>query len=246
MVGAVNVGTIARWFTDGSHWQGSDGIPHRLAEHLTICGLSLAVAVGVALPVGIVLGHLRKGGLLAENIANLGRAVPSLAILIIAVPFVGIGARPAELALIALALPPLLTNTYVGMAGVDEDVREAARGLGMTGWQMVIGAEVPLALPLILAGLRTAAFQVVATATLAAVVASGGLGRYIVDGLAVRDNVQVVCGSLLVVALAVVVEVLIAGIQRLVVAAPLRNPKSYTTNEQLEESVHETVLDPAA
>jgi len=246
MAAAVDIATIARWFTDGSHWQGSDGIPHRLAEHLTICGLSLAVAVGVALPVGIILGHLRKGGVLAENIANLGRAVPSLAILIIAVPFVGIGARPAELALIALAVPPLLTNTYVGMAGVDEDVRDAARGLGMTGWQMVVRAEVPLALPLILAGLRTAAFQVVATATLAAVVASGGLGRYIVDGLAVRDNVEVVCGSLLVVALAVTVEVLIAGIQRLAVAAPLRNPKSYTTDEQLEESVHETVLDPAA
>jgi osmoprotectant transport system permease protein len=242
----VDVGSIRAWFTDAAHWHGTDGIPHRLAEHLSICGLALAVAVVLAIPTGIVLGHLRKGGVIAQNIANIGRAVPSLAILIIAVPFVGIGSKPAELALIALAIPPLLANTFVGMAGVDDDVRDAARGMGMTGWQAVRHAELPLALPLILAGLRTATFQVVATATLAAVVASGGLGRYIVDGLAVRDNVEVVCGSLLVVALAITVEAAIAGIQRLVVAAPLRDPNSYTSDEQLEESIHEIALDPAA
>jgi osmoprotectant transport system permease protein len=196
-------------------------------------------------PVGIVLGHLRRGGLVAQNIANLGRAVPSLAILIIAVPIVGIGSKPAEVAMIALAVPPLLTNTYVGMIGVDPDVRDAARGLGMSAWQAVWRAELPLALPLVLAGLRTAAFQVIATTTLAAEVASGGLGQFITQGLAVRDNVQVVCGSLLVVGLAVVVEVLIAGMQRVLVPSPLRTRTRYSTDEQLEEATDAIVLEPA-
>jgi len=230
----VTPSSIYDWFTSSANWRGRDGIPHRLAEHLSICGVSLLVALIVALPIGIALGHLRRGGIFAQNVANLGRAIPSLAILIIAVPFVGIGARPAELALTVLAIPPLLTNTYVGMIGIDADVRDAARGLGMTGWQTVRRAELPLAAPLILTGLRTAAFQVVATATLAALVASGGLGRFIIDGLAVRDNVEVVCGSLLVVALAVSVEVLIAGLQRVLVAAPLRHPNR-STIDQLEE-----------
>jgi len=242
----VTVAAIAKWFTDSANWHGADGIPHRLAEHLSICGLSLLVALVVSLPIGITLGHLRKGGTFAQNIANLGRAVPSLAILIVAVPIVGIGARPAELALIALSIPPLLTNTYVGMATIDEDVRDAARGLGMTGWQAAWRAELPLALPLILAGVRTAAFQVVATATLAAVVAYGGLGRYIVDGLAVRDNVEVVCGSILVVGLALAAEVAIAGLQRLVVAPSLRGTTRSTTVNQPEELTDATVLDHAA
>jgi len=242
----VTVAAIAKWFTDAANWHGANGIPHRLAEHLSICGLSLLVAMAVSLPIGITLGHLRKGGTIAQNIANLGRAVPSLAILIVAVPIVGIGARPAELALVALSIPPLLTNTYVGMAGVDADVRDAARGLGMTGWQAAWRAELPLALPLILAGVRTAAFQVVATATLAAVVAYGGLGRYIVDGLAIRDNVEVVCGSILVVGLAVAVEVLIAGLQRLIVAPPLRDPNRSSTANQPEELTDAPVLEPAA
>jgi osmoprotectant transport system permease protein len=239
-VAGVSPGSIASWLTDAAHWSGSDGIPHRMAEHISICAFSLGLAIVVAVPIGTVLGHLRKGGTVAENIANIGRAVPSLAILIIAVPFVGIGARPAELALIALALPPILTNTYVGMARVDDDVREAARGLGMSGWQAIRRAELPLALPLVLAGIRTAAFQVVATATLAALVASGGLGRYIVDGLAVRDNVEVVSGSLLVIALAVTVEALIAGIERLLVPRPLRDPNRDNPPDELEEPLATT------
>lgn len=237
---------ISAWFRDPVHWHGAGGIPHRLSEHLVLCAISLAVAVVIALPTGIILGHAHRGGTLAQNIANIGRAVPSLAILIIAVPIVGIGARPAELALILLAIPPLLTNTYVGMVGVDADVRDAARGVGMTARQTIRIVEIPLALPLILAGVRTAAFQVVATATLAAVVASGGLGRYIVDGLAVRDDTQVVCGSLLVLGLALSVEFIVAGLQRTLVPAPLRVSKRATTDEKLEESIHAIRLDPAA
>jgi osmoprotectant transport system permease protein len=241
VIAAVTPAQIWDWFTSDANWHGDNGIPHRMSQHVSICAVSLGIAFIVALPIGIVLGHLRRGGVFAQNIANLGRAVPSLAILIIAVPFLGIGSKPAELALIALAIPPLLTNTYVGMIGVDEEVRDAARGMGMSGWQMVTRAELPLALPLMLAGVRTASFQVIATATLAAVVASGGLGQYITQGLAVRDDVQVVCGSILVVGLAVAVEALIAALQRMIIPAPLRH-----TNHQLEESIDATVLDPAA
>lgn len=253
---ALSARSLLDWFNDRHHWRGANGIPHRLFQHLSICGIALLVAVVVAVPIGVVLGHLRRGGLVAQNVANLGRAIPSLAILIIAVPFLGIGSRPAELALIALAIPPLLTNTYVGMAGVDDDVRDATRGLGMTGWQAVRRAELPLALPLVLAGLRTASFQVVATATLAAVVASGGLGQFITEGIELRDNAELVGGSLLVVALAIAVEGLIALLARLVVPAPLRDANHtaarrsttnrFTTDEQLEESFNATALDPAA
>ena len=246
MIASTSFSAIDRWFRDSAHWHGTDGIPHRLVEHLWLCGLSLAVAIVLAVPVAIVLGHIRRGGTLAQNVANIGRAVPSLAILIIAVPIVGIGSRPAELALIALAIPPLLTNTYVGMTGVDEDVRDAARGVGMTAWQTTTRVELPLALPLILAGLRTAAFQVVASATLAAVVASGGLGRYIVDGLAIRDDTEVVCGSLLVLALALAVEIAIAGLQRALVPAPLRDSNRSKSDTQLEESLDAIHLEPAA
>ena len=243
---SVTLRAVFDWFDDRHHWTGSNGIPTRLGQHLSICAVSMFIACAVALPIGVALGHWRRGGLIAQNIANLGRAIPSLAILIIAVPIVGIGPRPAEVAMVALAIPPLLTNAYVGMLGVDEEIRDAARGLGMSGWQAVWRAELPNALPLILAGVRTASFQVIATATLAAEVASGGLGQYITQGLAVRDDVQVVCGSLLVVGLAVSVEIVIAGLQRLAVPAPLRNPTRYTTDEQLEESPDGNVLDLAA
>jgi osmoprotectant transport system permease protein len=240
VIAAVTVNSIYTWFTDSAHWRGPNGITHRLVEHVTISSVSLGIAMAIALPVGITLGHFRRGGLLAQNVANIGRAIPSLAILIVAVPIVGIGARPAELALIALAVPPILTNAYVGMANVDADVRDAARGVGMTAWQSITRAEVPLALPLILAGVRTAAFQVIATATLAAIVASGGLGQFITEGIEVRDNVELVCGSLLVVALAISVEVVIAGLQRLVVPPPLRN-NARSTNQR-EELTNATAL----
>jgi len=246
IVAGVSLSSIVSWFGDAQHWRGSDGIPHRLAQHLSICAVSLLIALAVALPIGIVLGHLRRGGLIAQNLANMGRAVPSLAILIIAVPFLGIGARPAELALVALAIPPLLTNTYVGMAEVDDDVREAARGMGMTAPQMIVRAELPLALPFIMAGLRTATFNVIATATLAAEIASGGLGQFISTGLEVNDSVEIVCGAMLVVALALIAEGALATLQRVTAPAPLRHHRrSRTTPDQLEEIPDATVYNPA-
>ncbi len=238
----VSVSSVAKWFTDASHWHGTDGIPHRLAQHVTICAISMVIALAIALPPGIILGHIRKAGVIAQNLANLGRAVPSLAILIISVPFLGIGAHPAELALVALAVPPLLTNTYVGMATVDDDVRDAARGMGMTGAQMVWRAELPLALPLIMTGIRTATFNVIATATLAAEIASGGLGQFISTGLDVNDSVEIVCGAILVVALALTAEASLALLQHAFVAAPLRQDRSTrSTPEPLEDPSDATV-----
>lgn len=207
---------VIRWFGDGAHWQGQAGIPTRLAQHVVISAEAMLVAAVVGLPIALVLGHLGRGGFLAVNVSNIGRAVPSFAILVLAaqVPAIGVGNGAALVALIALALPPIVTNAYVGMTTVDPDVREAAVAMGMSGYQVLRRVELPLALPLILAGLRTSAVQVVATATLAAEVAAGGLGRYIVDGIAESDYTQVWAGAVLVGALALSVDGLFALGQR--------------------------------
>ncbi|MCA1683255.1 MAG: ABC transporter permease subunit [Actinobacteria bacterium] len=216
------LGDVARWLTASAQWHGTNGIPHRLYEHVTMSGAAIVTAAVIALPVGIVLGHLNRGGSLAVNVSNVGRAIPSFAILVLAAQVFGIGAVPAFCALVALAVPPMVTNAFVGMREVDADLRESARGMGMTGRQMLVRVELPVALPLVMAGIRTAAVQVVATATLAAVVAWGGLGRYIVDGLAQRDNVQVFGGALVVAVLSIATELALAGVQRLVVPVGLR------------------------
>jgi osmoprotectant transport system permease protein len=215
------LGDVVRWFTTGSHWQGTNGIPHRVEEHVVMSALVVVAALVFALPPSLALGHVRKFGALAVNLSNVGRAIPSFAVLVLSVQIVGIGAEPAFIALFVLAVPPLVTNAYVGIAGVDEEVRESARGMGMTGWQSLTRVELPVALPVILAGVRTAAVQVVATASLAALVAWGGLGRYIIDGLAQRDFVQVFAGAVLVAVLSIITELALALLQRLVVSAGL-------------------------
>jgi osmoprotectant transport system permease protein len=237
----LSLGAVAHWFADGAHWSGANGLVHRLREHAVLSAVPVIIGCSVAIPIGVVLGHLGRGGAVALNLANIGRAIPSLAILVVAVPFVGIGAKPAYVALIALAIPPILTNTYVAMRQVDPQVKDAARGVGMTGVQMVRLVELRLALPLILAGVRISTFQVIATATLAAEVAAGGLGRLIVDGLAVRDDTQVFAGALAVAALALLVEALFAGLQRALVPATLRTRRSSTPNPSLEDIGNETL-----
>lgn len=219
---------VVEWFTTAEHWRGDMGVPHRLTEHGLMSAGALAVALVIGLPLGIWLGHRGRGGALAINISNIGRAIPSLAILALVQQAIGLsgwpgfGARPALVALVALAVPPLVTNAYVGMRGVDRDVVEAARGMGMTGGELLWRVELPIALPLIMAGVRTAAVQVVATATLAAVTAWGGLGRFIVDGFGQRDNAQIVAGALLVGVLALVTELVLARLQRAMVSEGLR------------------------
>ena len=220
------LGDVVRWFATASHWSGDAGAVHRLTEHVTMSAASVLVAAAVALPLGIWLGHTGRGGALAINVSNVGRALPSFAILVIAAQLFGIGWRPAFVALVALAIPPMVTNSYVGMREVDADVREAARGMGMTGRESLWRVELPVALPLVMAGVRTAAVQVVATATIAALVAWGGLGRFIVDGIAQRDFVQVFAGAVLVGALSIVTELALAGVQRLVVPKGLRRLES--------------------
>ena len=211
-----------QWLTDPAHWQGIDGIPTRLVEQIHLSIESVAIGAVIALPIGIVLGHFGRFGNLAINISNVGRAVPSFAILVIAFQVFGLGDVPIIIALTALAVPPMVTNSYVALREVDPDVKDAARGMGYRELAQLLRVELPLAVPLIMAGVRTSAVQVVATATLAALIAGGGLGRYIVDGLARSDNPRTLAGALLVAALALATEVLLAGLQRALVPRGIR------------------------
>ena len=222
------LGHVVDWFTTSAHWHGANGIPHRTFEHTLMSGGAVLIALAIALPVGVGLGHLGKGGSTAINVSNIGRALPSFGILVLFAQVFGLrgwpgfGARPALVALVLLAVPPIVTNAYVGMRGVDADAKDAARGMGMTGGQLLRRVELPLAVPLVMAGIRTSAVQVVATATLAAVTAWGGLGRYIVDGFAQRDNVQIFAGAVLVAVLALLTELGLALVQRGLAAPSIR------------------------
>jgi len=203
------------WLGDSSHWTGVDGVPHRLAEHLELSAAAVALACLVALPVAFALGHTRRGGGLVVNASNASRAVPTFAVLVLlAATPVGFGNRATVVALVLFALPPLLTNAYVGVRDVDSEVREAATGMGMTGLQLLRRVELPLALPLVAAGVRTASVQVVATATLAAYVGGGGLGRLIADGFGRADPAMTAAGGVLVAVLALAVEVGLGALQR--------------------------------
>jgi osmoprotectant transport system permease protein len=215
---------VIQWFTDPANWTGENGIPVRTWEQIQISLMAMAIALAVALPVALVLGHQRRGMVLATNIGNVGRAVPTLGVLTIlaSIPSIGIGNAAAVLALALFAIPPVLTNTYTGIAGVDDEFRDAARGMGMGGMGILGRVEVPLAIPLIAAGIRTATVQVVATASLAALVGSGGLGRYVVDGFALQDNTLIVAGAILTAGLAVAAELVLAGVQRWVTPKGLR------------------------
>ena len=210
------------WFTTAANWWGSDGMLHRLQEHVGMSAAALATAMVIALPLGLILGHTGRGGPLAVNLSNLGRAVPSFAIIVLMASIVGIGAKPAYIALVALAVPPMVTNTYTAIRGVDRDVRQAAEGMGLTGRQVLVRVEIPMGLPLMMAGIRTSAVQVVATATLAALVGWGGLGRYIIDGLATRDFQEVFAGAVLVALLSLLVEIGLSVLQRVIVPTGLQ------------------------
>ena len=215
-------GDVWRWFLDPAHWQGEDGIPTRILEHLHLSVESLAIAALIALPAGIVLGHYGRFGGLAIGISNAGRALPTFGILVLAFQLFGLGDVPVIVALVLLAIPPMVTNSYVALREVDPDIREAARGMGYRELAQVLRVELPLAVPLIMAGIRTSAVQVVATATLGAVIAGGGLGRYIIDGLATQDYVKTAAGAVLVALLAFATEVGLAGVQRLLVPRGIR------------------------
>ncbi|MFI5663238.1 ABC transporter permease [Streptomyces sp. NPDC051684] len=204
------------WLADSAHWAGDNGVWHRLAQHVTLTVVCLVISCLIALPIALVLGHLGKGGALAVNIANVGRAVPTFAVLVLLLltPLGQYSEGPTVVALVLFAVPPLLTNAYVGMRGVDREVVRAARGMGMTGRQMLLKVEMPLALPMILNGVRIAAVQLVATATIAAIAGGGGLGRIITAGFNLASTPQVVAGAVLVAVFALVVEALFELVER--------------------------------
>jgi len=218
---------VFNWLTDPAHWSGTDGIPLRVWQHVEISLVAVAIAAAVAIPVGLLVGHTRRFEFLAVSIANVGRAIPSFAVLVLAFVLVldilpqshkslAFGFTPTVIALVLLAIPPIVTNTYVGIQAVDPDTVEAARGMGMSGREVLLRLEAPLAAPLAMAGLRTAAVTVVATATLAALIGGGGLGRYIVDGLARGDTPMLVSGAVLVAILAIITELSFALLERAV------------------------------
>jgi osmoprotectant transport system permease protein len=211
------------WFNDPANWQGPNGVTHRVAEHLWLWGWTMAVAIAIAVPGGLLLGRSRRSGTFTLNVANIGRAIPSFAVLVVGVIWLGLSNTPVIIALVLLAVPPIFTFTFTGVRQVDPATVDAARGMGMTEARILRGVQVPLALPLVLDGIRLSSTAVLATAPLAALVASGGLGRYIVDGFAIRDYVQVGAGVTLVIALVVVNEALFAGLARLSVAG--RSPR---------------------
>jgi osmoprotectant transport system permease protein len=216
------ISQVLQWFANPAHWTGSDGIPHRLVEHVQLSAESVVIGAVIALPIGIALGHYGRFGDLAINISNVGRAVPSFAILVIAFQIFGLGDFPIILSLTALAIPPMLTNSYVALREVDPDIKEAARGMGFRQLAQLLRVELPLSVPLIMAGLRTSAVQVVATATLAALIGGGGFGRYVFDGLATRDYVTLFAGAFLVAALAMATELSLSGLERVLVPRGIR------------------------
>jgi osmoprotectant transport system permease protein len=226
-------GEVVGWFTDPVNWSGDDGIPIRIAEHLVLSAVPLLVAALVGLPLAAWVGHTGRFAALAVNVSNVGRAIPSLAIMALAAMLlnrflVDIGLRreageiSTMVAMAALAIPPIVTNTYVGISEVERELVEAARGMGMTAMQVLRRVEIPLAMPVILAGMRTAAVQVVATATLGAVFGTGGLGRYIIDGIAQRRYEEVFAGALIVAALSIGTELAVGLVERRSISAGLR------------------------
>jgi osmoprotectant transport system permease protein len=203
------------WFNDPANWQGTNGVPQRVLEHLWLWAWSMVIAGAIGVPGGLLFGRSTRSGTVTINIANIGRAIPSFAVIVIGVIWLGLGNTPVVIALVLLAVPPIFTFTFTGVREVDPATVESARGMGMTEARILRSVQVPLAMPLILNGIRLSSAAVLATAPLAAIVGSGGLGRYVIDGFAIQDYAEVGAGVTLVVALVVLNELLFAGLARL-------------------------------
>ena len=224
------VEATAAWLADSANWTGPGSIPQRLVEHVGLSAMALLAAVVVALPAGLAIGHTRRGSAFASNLANIGRAIPSLAVIGIVLPFtaaidpqLGFKVYPTLVAMVVLAIPPILVNAETGVAGVDPELVESARGMGMREGQVLAAVEIPVALPVILAGIRSGATQIVATMTLGAIFGSGGLGRFLVEGIAQRDGDAMAWGGVvLVAALALATEGAFALLQRVATSPGLR------------------------
>ncbi|MER6379078.1 ABC transporter permease [Streptomyces sp. NPDC001250] len=210
------------FFSDSAHWHGYDGIPTRLAEHITYALEALLFAAVIGLPIGLITGHYGRGGNALAMIATAGRALPSFGLLVLMFIWIGFGLLPVMIPLVVLAVPPILVTTYEAIRSVDPSPVDAARGMGMPEARVLFQVEVPVALPLILSGLRTAAIQIVSTATIAAYVSLGGLGRYIIDGLYQKNYDKVVGGATLVAGLALATLVVFWAVSRITVSPGVR------------------------
>lgn len=239
------------WLTTGSHWTGSDGIWVRTIEHVQYTALAVVIALVIALPLGALIGHTGKGTGLVAGLANAMRALPSLGLLGILALWgldhlpISIALQAVSIAVLALlAIPPILTSTYAGVAAIDPAARDAAQGMGMTGGQVLVQVEFPMALPLIFSGLRSAFLQAVATATIAAFVSLGGLGRYVIDGLAQHDYPKMAAGGLLVALLAIVGDRVLAVLGHLVASAGLtgRRTRASRTASLMAAEADEAVI----
>lgn len=215
------IGEVIAWLTDPAHWTGPSGIPVRVAEHLALSVTALLIASAIALPVGLYVGHTRRGARVAVNGANIARAIPSLALIGLAVPITvlidpqfGFKVLPTLIAMVVLAIPPILVNTHTGVSEVDRDLTEAAGGIGLTARQVLAMVELPLAAAIIVAGMGSAAVQVIATATLGAIFGFGGLGTYLVQGVAQNDDGMLFSGVVLVALLALGAEAAFALLGR--------------------------------
>ncbi len=213
---------VVAWFADGSHWSGAAGIPALLGEHLALTAASLGIACAIALPVALWLGHTGRGGVLAVQIGNIGRAVPTLALLSILLflpPPFGRTTLSALIAFTLFAIPVLLTNTYVGMREVDPAAVDAAKGMGMSGPEVLHKVELPLVTPALMNAVRQGAVQVVATVSIAAIFAFGGLGRIITRATGASggfDVPQIIAGALVIAVLAIAVDLSFAALGRVV------------------------------
>ncbi|NJP50272.1 ABC transporter permease [Streptomyces sp. SBST2-5] len=217
---------VDAFFSDSAHWHGYDGIPQRLLEHVQYTLLALALAAAIGLPAGLLTGHTGRGGNAIAFIATAARALPSFGLLVLIVVTLGFGLLPVMIPLVVLAVPPILVTTYEAVRSVDPAPVDAARGMGMHESRILFQVELPVALPLILSGLRSAAIQIVSTATIAAYVSLGGLGRYIVDGLYQRDYEKVVGGATLVALLALATIAVFWAAGRLAVSPGVRRHRT--------------------
>lgn len=205
------------WLADPTNWAGPGGIPARVGEHLLYTLVTLAIAVVVAVPAGVAIGHTGKGRGVAVQLSGVLRALPTLGVLLLLALWLGLGLGPPLVVMVVLALPPLLAGAYAGVDAVDRQTIDAARSIGMTGWQVLVKVELPLAMPIIIGGIRSACLQVIATWTVAAYLPLGGLGRFIYDGYAVQDYAEMLGASVLVIVLALIADGVFVVVQRLVV-----------------------------
>ena len=216
------IGDLFTWFGDPAHWSGPDGIPQRLLEHLGYVALSLVIALVIAVPLGLFVGHTGRGGVALVSVGNAIRALPTLGLVTFLFLLFTESVTSTIIGLVVLAVPPILAGTYAGLQATDHGVVDAAAGIGMTGWQRLWQVEVPISLPLVLGGIRNAVLQLVATAAVAAYVGLGGLGRFLLDGLAILDYSEVIAGALLTTALAIVLDLLFVALNRALVPKGLR------------------------